>query len=60
MPFTHLNLVCPHIPVSCWDAYIKNSTLEIAATDMYEMFVLKYRIVKKETFVSKTCGVAFE
>lgn len=57
---THLKLVCPHIPVSSWDAYIKNSTLEIAVTDIYEMFVLKYRIVKEETSVSKTCGVAFE
>lgn len=60
MPFTHLKLVCPHIPVSCWAAYIKNSTLEIAVTDIYKMFVLKYRIAKEEMSVSKTCGVAFE
>ena len=39
--------------MSCWDACIKNSTLEIAVTDIYEMFVLKYRIVKEETSVSK-------
>lgn len=57
--FTHLKLLSIPAYRGPIRMYILRIALQIAIADIYEMFILKFRIVEEETSVSKTCGVAF-